>query len=84
MGMICRACVDERGLRGRPVLEGDTRHLQFLVPASVLQLVESICRGARKSPERALLGVRYLVPLLAFVNGVEWTFVFLRFTGHLR
>ena len=36
------------------------------------------------SPEQANIGARYLVPLLAFVNGVEWTFVFLRFTGHLR
>jgi hypothetical protein len=34
--------------------------------------------------EQAIVGVRYLIPLLSFVNGVEWTFVFLRFTGHLR
>jgi len=84
MGTIYRACVDERGLPSRQALKGDTRHLQFLVPESVLRLVESICRGARTSPERAIVGARYLVPLLAFVNGVEWTFVFLRFTGHLR
>ena len=50
MGMICRACVDERGLRGRPVLEGDTRHLQFLVPASVLS-IETMAPSSSTMPE---------------------------------
>ena len=85
MGTLYRACVDERGCSGSKDLEGDTcNRAQFLGPEKILRLVEYICRGKPMSAEQAIVGVRYLIPLLSFVNGVEWTFVFLRFTGHLR
>ena len=85
MGTAYRARVDEREFPDQEGSEGDTRnHLPFLGPESVLRLVEYMCPGKPMSPEQANIGARYLVPLIAFVNGVEWTFVFLRFTGHLR
>ena len=59
-------------------------NIQSLASQDVLRLVESICRATRMSREEPIIGGRYLIPLLAFVDGVEWTVVFLRFTGHLR
>jgi hypothetical protein len=58
--------------------------IQFLGSQDVLRLVESICRAKRMSRQEPIVGARYLIPLLAFVDGVEWAVVFLRVTGHLR
>jgi hypothetical protein len=43
-----------------------------------------MCCRKPMSEDDAIICTRYLVPLLSFVNGVEWTFVVLFFTGHLR
>jgi hypothetical protein len=85
MGIPYRSRVFEGGVSGSWGLEEETCNpAQFLGPETILRLVEYMCRGKPMSAEQAIIGSRYLIPLLAFVNGVEWTFVFLRFTGHLR
>jgi hypothetical protein len=80
-----RAQVNERGFPDLKGLEAETRtQLQLLGPESVLRLVEYICRRKPMSLDEGIVGTQYLVPLLSFVNGVEWTFVFLYFTHHVR
>jgi hypothetical protein len=85
MGTAYRARANGRGFFSLRCLEGGAcAHLQFLGPESILRLVEYVCSGKPVSRVGAIIGVRYLVPLLWFVNGVEWSLIVLHFSGHLR
>jgi hypothetical protein len=58
-------------------------HFSFLSPASVLRLVESICRGVPNKHGPSTHG-HWLAALLWFLNGAGWAVIVLHLLGDLR